>query len=154
LKDEYNDPSSPAGFSSLERLYQRVKEKFPNLTRKKVEKFLEKNRTYGLFKQRRINFKRFYSSFLNNIIVFSSKFIPSGFLTHLHTDLGDFQKLAKENDGFRYLLVAVDLLSRRLFTAPVKSKESKDMIDAFKVIFTQMPYLPQEIFSGAFHYYF
>ena len=75
-------------------------------------------------------------------------------MTHLHTDLGDFQKLAKENDGYRYLLVAVDLLSRRLFTAPVKSKESKDMIDAFKEIFNQMPYLPQEIFSGLLFFAF
>ena len=64
LNDEYNNPSSPAGFSSAERLYQKVKEKFPNLTRKDVEKFLQKNRTYGLFKQRRINFKRLYFTFL------------------------------------------------------------------------------------------
>jgi hypothetical protein len=55
--------------------------------------------------------------------------------------------LAKENDGYRYLLVGVDVLSRRLFTTPVKSKSSKEMKQAFDRLFPQMPSLPSELYT-------
>lgn len=66
----------------------------------------------------------------------------------MHVDLGDFQKLKKENDGYAYLLVGVDLLSRRVFGVPLKTKETKEVLRGFDELFEQMPYLPQEIFSG------
>ena len=69
-------------------------------------------------------------------------------MTHLHVDLGDFQKLKKENSGYAYLLVGVDLLSRRAFAVPLKTKETNEVIRGFDELFEQMPYLPQEIFSG------
>lgn len=65
----------------------------------------------------------------------------------LQVDLADFQQLAKENDGYRYLLVGVDVMSRRLFTAPVKAKTSVEMKKAFEQIFQQMPNLPSFIYS-------
>lgn len=61
--------------------------------------------------------------------------------------MADFQSLAKTNDKNRYLLLGVDVLSRRVFAAPVKSKSSKDMIKAFEEIFKQMPHLSSEIFT-------
>jgi hypothetical protein len=65
----------------------------------------------------------------------------------LQTDLADFQQLAKENDGYRYLLVGVDVLSRRLFTTPVRSKSSEEMKQAFDRLFAQMPNLPSELYT-------
>jgi len=130
----YTDPKSAGGFSGVENLFTELRKKYPGISKADVRKFLEGNRTYTLFKQRRVHFKR-------------SKFVPAGFLTDLQVDLGDFQKLALGNEGFRYLLVGVDVLSRRLFTAPVKSKTSGHMIDGFEQIFSQMSYLPQQIFS-------
>lgn len=62
-------------------------------------------------------------------------------------DLADFQQLAKENDGYRYLLVGVDVLSRRCFAVPVKSKSSEDMQKGFEELFKQMPNLASEIYS-------
>ena len=69
-------------------------------------------------------------------------------------DLGDFQKIKNENDGYAYLLVGVDLLSRRVFATPLKTKETKEVIRGFDEIFEQMPYLPQEIFSGMIYFKF
>jgi hypothetical protein len=65
----------------------------------------------------------------------------------LQTDLADFQQLVKENDGYRYLLVGVDVLSRRLFTTPVRSKSSEEMKQAFDRLFAQMPNLPSELYT-------
>jgi len=130
----YTDPINPGSFSGLENLYDQVKKKYPGITKKDVRHFLEGNRTYTLFKPRQIKYKR-------------SKFVPAGFLTDLQVDLGDFQILMKKNSGFRYLLVGVDVLSRRVFTTPVKSKTGLEMKNSFEKLFSQMPYLPQQIFS-------
>ena len=130
----YTDPNNPGSFSGVENLYDQVSKKYPGITKNDIRKFLEGNRTYTLFKPRQIKYKR-------------SKFVPAGFLTDLQVDLGDFQTLARTNSGFRYLLVAVDVLSRRVFTAPMKSKTTAEMKNAFEKLFTSMPYLPQQIFS-------
>jgi hypothetical protein len=53
--------------------------------------------------------------------------------------LADFQKLSQYNHGYKYLLLAVDVLSRRFFGSPVKSKQPKDMIAAFEEMFKQLP---------------
>ena len=55
----YTDPSSPGGYSSLERLYKEARKIHPNIKRRDVEEFLAANRTFTLFKHRRLNFKRF-----------------------------------------------------------------------------------------------
>lgn len=61
--------------------------------------------------------------------------------------MADFQKLARFNKGFRYLLVAVEVLSRRAFAAPVKSKTTPAMKEAFRQVFAEMPTLPWKIFT-------
>ena len=134
LNSIYTDPGNPGGYSGVVSLYKEAKKKFPEITKKEVDRFLEGNRTYTLFKPRRVNFKR-------------SRFIPTGFLSDLHVDLGDFQKLSSKNKGYRYLLVGVDVLSKRMFTSPVKTKKPADMIIAFDELFKQMPHLPSRIFS-------
>jgi hypothetical protein len=130
----YTDPKNPGSFGSFDRLYTAAKKENGNITKKDIKSFLEKNRTFTLFKNRRINFNR-------------SRIIPAGFLSDLHVDLGDFQSLSSKNRSYRYLLVGVDTFSRRVFAAPVKSKTPKDVIEAFNQVFSDMPYLPQSIFS-------
>jgi len=70
----------------------------------------------------------------------------------------DFQSLSSKNEGFRYMLVAVDVLSRRVFGTPIKSKSSIDMKKAFDEIFKQMPMEPQRVFTDQgmtyFNYYY
>ncbi|KAL3106987.1 hypothetical protein niasHT_011191 [Heterodera trifolii] len=51
------------------------------------------------------------------------------------------------NRGHRYLLVAVDVLSKRLFVVPRKNKRAEEMLEAFKQIIDQMPMVPHRIFS-------
>ena len=45
------------------------------------------------------------------------------------------------------MLVAVDVLSKLVFTAPVKSKKPEDMVVAFDQLFELVPCLPGKIFS-------
>ena len=47
-------------------------------------------------------------------------------------DLAYLDKLAKYNRGVRYLIVAVDCLSRYLRVEPLKTKYAKEAAEAFK----------------------
>lgn len=134
LRKLYTDPSSPACYSGVDQLLKEAKSIDPSIKRKDVVHFLEGEKTYTLHKPRRLKFKR-------------AKTFASGYMTHLQADLGDFQLLSRYNKGYKYLLVAIDVLSRRLFVAPVKTKTPKDMIIAFDHIFKQMPILPYNLFT-------
>ena len=50
-------------------------------------------------------------------------------------DLKDMQSLAKENDGYKYLLNDIDLFSKTAYSIPLKSKSSEVIIDAFERLF-------------------
>ena len=125
-----------AAYSSIDNVFKEVRKVNKKISRTQVMNELYKNRTYTIHKPIRKIFKRLVT-------------IPDGFMSDLQADLADFQQVASQNDGFRYLLVCVDVLSRRIFTAPVKSKGSKDMMDAFDRVFETMPneMIPLRIFT-------
>jgi len=51
-------------------------------------------------------------------------------------DLKDMQSLAKEHDGYKYLLNVIDLFSKTAYSIPLKSKSSEVIIDAFERLYT------------------
>ncbi|KAL3073471.1 hypothetical protein niasHT_038609 [Heterodera trifolii] len=73
--------------------------------------------------------------------------VAAGFMTDVQVDLADFQALSRHSRGHRYLLVAVDVLSKRLFVVPLKNKRAEEMLEAFKLLIDQMPIAPHRIFS-------
>ncbi|KAL3112534.1 hypothetical protein niasHT_018740 [Heterodera trifolii] len=77
------------------------------------------------------------------------KTIPSGFHTDWQCDLCIFDQLKKHNDGYKYLLVCIDVLSRMIFSAPAKSKKSEDMIEAFDRVFEKSKIIPMKIYSDS-----
>ncbi|KAL3075210.1 hypothetical protein niasHT_037439 [Heterodera trifolii] len=103
----YNDPANPGGFAGASALYAAVKKKHPNVKKAEFDDFLQRNTTYTLFKPKREKFRRLRT-------------VPTGFMTDVQADLADFQALSRKNSGYRYLLLAVDVLSRRMFGSPVK----------------------------------
>ncbi|KAL3090511.1 hypothetical protein niasHT_027002 [Heterodera trifolii] len=109
----YTDPANPGGYAGATALYAAVKKKHPKLKRAEFEDFLQRNTTYTLFKPKREKFRRLRT-------------VPTGFMTDVQADLADFQALSRKNSGYRYLLLAVDVLSRRMFGSPVKSKSGRE----------------------------
>nr|CAD2202667.1 unnamed protein product [Meloidogyne enterolobii] len=134
LDDLYNNPESPAAFSGIDRLWYEARKVLKHIPRKVVQHYLEGHRTYTLMRPKRIRFKR-------------SKTVAAGFMTDVQVDLADFQQLSQHNKGNRYLLLGIDVLSKRVFGVPVKSKKTEEMIEAFKKLISQMPMKPQRIFS-------
>jgi hypothetical protein len=124
LKEVYFQLKSPASFSGQERVYEEAHRCNSNITRKDVREFLFKQRIYTMHRQQRKRFPRLATR-------------PSGLHTDWQADLAIFDRLAAENDGYKYLLVCIDVLSRKMFVAPVRSKQSEHMIEAFEKIFNQ-----------------
>ena len=60
-------------------------------------------------------------------------------------DVAYMDKLARYNNGVKYLLVAVDVLSRFLRVEPMKTKSSADSVRAFKRMITKS--IPEKIWS-------
>jgi len=134
LKKIYYNPENPAAFSSVENVFREAHRLNNEITRKDVRQQLERSTTYTLHKPRRVKYPRL-------------KTVPRGYLTDMQADLADFQKTASSNNGYRYILVCVDVLSRKLYTAPVRTKSPVDMIPAFDIIFEQMPCTPRRLFT-------
>jgi transposase InsO family protein len=51
-------------------------------------------------------------------------------------DLADMQSMQKFNDGYRYLLVCIDVFSKYAWVVPLKNKTGPTLVEAFKVILT------------------
>jgi len=68
IKRTYTDPASTGGFAGAEALFKTVNAVHPGISRKDVSKYLEKSRTYTLFKPSRIRFQRLRT-------------VPSGFMS-------------------------------------------------------------------------
>ena len=109
-------------FGGVERLYRDVKKEGKyDISRAQLKKWLMKQDTYTLHKQARRHYKR------NRVIV-------GGIDELWQMDLADMQAHAKENDGYRYLLVCIDVFSKYVWVIPLKTKTGPALVTAFKKI--------------------
>jgi hypothetical protein len=136
LKDIYYNLNSPASYAGINKILVEAKKKNKNISIKDVTDFLSKERTYTLFKPRRIRFKRLRT-------------IPTGLNTDWQCDLCIFDSIKKENDNNAYLLVCIDVLSRKIYVAPARTKKSEDMIKSFDIIFDKSKIFPNKLYSDA-----
>ena len=80
-----------------------------------------KQDTYTLHKPIRRHFRR------NRVIV--------GGIDHQWLmDLADMQSMQKFNNGYRYLLVCIDMFSKYAWVVPLKNKTGLSLVEAFKII--------------------
>ena len=120
LPSIYFDPKRSGGFGGVERLYHDVKKEGKyKLSRKQIVEWLMKQDAYTLPKPVRRNFKR------NHVLV-------GGIGEQWQMDSPDMQSLKKYNDGYRYLLVCIDVFSKYVWVIPLKTKTGLALVEAFK----------------------
>ena len=56
----------------------------------------------------------------------------------MQAKLVDFSLLKSYNDNYKYILVVIDVFSKKAFTAYLKSKSSSDMIEAFEQVMPEI----------------
>jgi hypothetical protein len=130
LQKIYYNPLHPSSFGSIKKLFESARQRDPNISIDDVKYWLSEQPTYTIHKQRRRHFKR------NRVVVENVN-------EQFQADLLDMRKLSKFNNGFNYILTAVDILSKYGFAIPVRNKRSYNLSSAFKKIFRER--IPEKI---------
>ena len=135
LRNLFYDPTT--GYQSRERLYQKAKERGLNLSRREVKEWLESQDTYTRHKPvvKRHKFQKMYVNDLAD---------------QIQLDLVDISKFSHKNQGYRWILTGIEILSRYGFAIPVERKDTSHMTEAelnlleeFKIGFGKYPNVVQ-----------
>ena len=134
LRKTFLNPDHLVGFPGAKPLVDvaRVKGVKPSTTQNWVESQL----TYTFQKPVRKRFKR------NRVIV-------NGKDEQWQADLVDVHALKKDNDGYRFLLTVIDVLSKYAWVVPLKDKTGKRLVDAFDAIFKKDGKVPERLQTDA-----
>jgi len=122
LKDIYYNPKNAAAFSGPDKIYRFVKEenKF-KLTRKNITDWIQSQENYTTNRLINYKFKR------NKVIV--------PYIDYMwDCDTASLSKYSKENRGIGYFVLIIDIMSRYVWTAGVKSPTGK----AVEKLFTKI----------------
>ncbi len=120
LRSIYYDPSK--GFQSKKNLYETVKEK--GITKQQVDDFIESQEVYQLHKK---------SDLPKKYIPIISKY-PNEIL---QVDLLNLSDLSSSNSGIHYLLLAIDVFTRKVYVQPLKNKPSETVVNGFEAIINE-----------------
>lgn len=131
IRNIYYDVSHPAGYSSIDKLSQAMKNK---MTRKDIKKWLESQETYTLHKPVHRRFPR-------------NKYILSNFNELWQADLSDMRTYSEYNDGFKYILCVIDVFSKYAFARAIKKKDSATIKENLKDIFLEAKATPRHLQS-------
>lgn len=121
LESTYFDPSKAGSFMSAAKLHTALLRKQKNKPKKRgkpvaipsvdaIKLWLQGKRAYTVHRPARKKYP------MKQVIV-------SGVNTQVQADLIDMQQWASENDGFRYILIAIDCFSRFAYSRKLKKKE-------------------------------
>ena len=129
LKRLFYNPSKPGAFSGVTSLqYAAIranKNKRIKIKKSDVKGFLQKQDTYTLHKLPRKNYTR-------------RRVVVSGPLEQYQADLVDMQNFADENEDYRWILMMLDVFSKKAVAVRVKRKDTSSMVAALKEAFTRV----------------
>ena len=119
MEQAYYNPSHPDSFGSAAGVLRQTKSNFND-----VKQFLSNQDAYTLHADVRRRFPR-------------RKTLAFGKDDLWQADLIDLSSLSSTNDGFRYLLTAIDILSKKARAVPLKNKTADAVVAGFREFFKQ-----------------
>ena len=125
LKDLYYNVNSPAAFSSPRILYLIAKKKHKYITLKDVKNWLYKQDLYTRFRKCVGRFPR-------------RKVLVRGPNIQAQIDLMFMQSIAKENNGYKYILTYIDCFSHWACAIPLKNKIGSHVTKQFELKFIKI----------------
>lgn len=121
LTQMYQDPKQPASFGGINALQRVLKGR---VKKQQIKKYLQTKDSYTLHKPLRHKFQR------NRVVV-------GGLNEQFQSDLVDMQALSAFNNGYKYLLTCIDILSKYAWAIPLKDKKSFTVMKALEKIFSE-----------------
>ena len=121
LDTVYHDTTNPAAYAGINKLRDEARAAGYDASYGDVKKWAVKNEVYTMTKPLRRRFDRPHA--------------PSPGLDYFwEADLVDFNTVSSDNDGYKYILIALDTFSRYAFARPLKTKTPRETATAFKTI--------------------
>lgn len=114
----YQDPSHVGSFGGVDALYRAFQGK---VSKNEIRKWLSGVDAYTLHKPARRKFPT------NRVVVYSID-------QQWQADLMDVSALQTYNDGYRYILICIDIFSKWAWAIPLKTKRGGEVVDAFRLI--------------------
>ena len=117
LEKQYDTPGEPlymSGISKIKDYYQK------HLSIDEIRQFLARSRTYTTHYQfKRPKFNPYYVRQLRQ---------------QFQLDLTEVSKISEYNDGVNYLLLCIDVFSRKLWVQPLRRKTANEVLSKFQSI--------------------
>ena len=117
LEKQYDTPGEPlymSGISKIKDYYQKL------LSIDEIRQFLARSRTYTTHYQfKRPKFNPYYVRQLRQ---------------QFQLDLTEVSKISEYNDGVNYLLLCIDVFSRKLWVQPLRRKTANEVLSKFQSI--------------------
>lgn len=129
IEDVYTNPRKPGSFQGVDK----VKRALPtNIKKNQVSSYLKGKESYSI--HRTVNRK------------FSRSPIIAAFIdAQWQGDLADMSGWAEYNDGVRFLLVMIDIVSKYLWVEPLQTKHGEEVLKGFKAILQKDNRKPQKL---------
>lgn len=135
LFELYYSPSKSPAFSNCKTLHTYIKNHTKqDVSKQLIQKWLSKQPTYTLHKERITKFQRCSYNICNIDDLWE-------------IDLIDVQSISRKNRGFKYILAVIDCFSKYAWCLPIKRKTPKEIIDAFNTLFSSTTRRPLVIQS-------
>ena len=123
LANIYYDPKHPGAYGGVEKLYRAVRKegKFV-IGRTKIRNWLLKQEDYAVHRETRSKFKR--------------RRVVAPFVDYQwDVDTANMTFYKKENDGNAFFVLAIDILSKFIWTVPLRTTTGQEMVLALKRMF-------------------
>ena len=114
LKEVYHNPELSVSFGSPQTVYKYAKENGHHIPLKKIKHWLSQDEVYTSHRKVVRKFKR-------PRVIANKKYV------YIATDTANISRFKKSNDGFAYILVLVDILSRFMYTTALKSLKGAEV---------------------------
>lgn len=121
LKEIYFNPKNPAAFSGLEKVWNIIK-KDKKVSKKQLKQWLQTQDVYTSHVPAKRKFKR-------------PKTISSEKDLYWQADTANMVQFEKDNDGFSYFAIFIDVFSRFIWSEKLKTLRSLEMVATLKTVF-------------------
>jgi transposase InsO family protein len=109
------------GFGSIAETYKEAKKILDSITYNDTKQWLEKQKSRQTKPYRGFN-----------------SYVAPNALHEFQIDLAVFTDSSKDNDGYKYLFLAIDVFSKYIVGVPIKDKKPAESIRAFKEVLDKM----------------
>ena len=134
LNGIYYNPRSPVAFSGFQRIYKFLNYEEKEIKPRKLKVWLSKQEAYTSHFPARRNFQR------PRVLTFSKNY-------QWDTDTANMNRYRDYNDSYGYFVVFIDIFTRFLYTAPMKTLTGKEMVYILNDLFTNVEVQPTKLRS-------